>query len=91
MRPRRKRPHKPLLFTLGSLADRWASIVVRSHYEFRIDPSIPSTDRAAADGQQLSARSWAIPMLLGGTNAMASCTKTQPFPSTLASSAPASK
>ena len=51
MRPRRKRPHKPLLFTLGSLANRWASIVVRSHYEFRIDPSIPSTDRAAADGQ----------------------------------------
>jgi hypothetical protein len=29
MRPRRKRPHKPLLFTLGSLANRWASIAVR--------------------------------------------------------------
>ena len=27
--PRRKRPHKPLLFTLGSPAKRWASIAVR--------------------------------------------------------------
>ena len=27
--PRRKRPHKPLLFTLGSPANRWASIAVR--------------------------------------------------------------
>ena len=25
-RPRRKRPHKPFLFTLGSPAIRWASI-----------------------------------------------------------------
>jgi len=27
--PRRKRPHKPFLFTLGSPANRWASIAVR--------------------------------------------------------------
>jgi single-strand DNA-binding protein len=27
--PRRKRPHRPFLFTLGSPANRWASIAVR--------------------------------------------------------------
>jgi hypothetical protein len=35
MRPRRKRPHRLFLFTPGSPARRWASIAVRSRYEFR--------------------------------------------------------
>jgi hypothetical protein len=29
MFPRRKRPHRPVLFTLGSPATCWASIAVR--------------------------------------------------------------
>ena len=40
---------------------------------------------------EASAKSWAIPMPLGGTNARESCARKRPFPSTPASSAPASK
>jgi len=47
-RPKEMRPRRPLIFTLGSPAERWASMVVRFPLRLRIDPSIPSDNRAAA-------------------------------------------
>jgi len=82
--PRRKRLHKPLLFTLGSPAHRWASIAVRFHHELElILPFLRPIESLLLD--ENVSEIMGNPTPHGGTNVMASCSESRAFRSTPAS------
>jgi hypothetical protein len=59
--PRRKRPHRISRFTLGSPADRWASIAMRFPVmRLRVDPAITSAHcpLSLCCSTKAAARSW---------------------------------